>query len=127
MSEKLKEIVTKINAAFTSDDPEGFLFHCADDIEWTMVGHTTVKGKTAISEFLSDSQCEPPVFSVDGMYAGEDSVTCFGGMTMKDKDGTESPYSYCDVYRFSADKITSLHSFIVKHQTEGEQTGTAAA
>lgn len=129
MSEKLKEIVNKVNAAFTAHDFTVFLDHSADDLEWTIVGHNTLKGKDAVRQFLGGNgeSCESPEFTVETIYAGDDSVTCIGNMTMKDKDGNGSPYSYCDVYGFSGDKIKSLHSFMVKHQTEGEEAGRAAA
>src|SRR5258706_15232868 len=43
MSEKNKEIVKKVDAAFAAGNPEGFLSFCAEDVKWTMVGEKAVK------------------------------------------------------------------------------------
>ena len=47
MSSRNKEIVEKVNAAFAANDLEGFLALCADDVEWSMIGEKTCKGKAA--------------------------------------------------------------------------------
>lgn len=123
-----KEIVEKINSAFTENNTEGFLEHCTDKVVWTMVGEKTNNGKKAIREWMGQMEgMEPPKFTVDRMIAEADSVACFGDMTMKGEDGVEGKYSYCDVYRFDGDKVAELQSFVVKHKTEAERSGTAAA
>lgn len=115
MSAKYKEIVEKVNAAFTENNPEGFLEVCADNVKWTMVGEKSVSGKAAISEWMAQmKEAEPPKFTVDTLIAEGDSVVCCGDMTMKDKDGKTGSYGYCDIYRFSGDKIAELRSFVVK-------------
>ena len=79
MSEKNKEIVNKINNAFSANDVEGFLEHCLEDLSWTMVGDRTVNGKADVRSFMDEMKCpEPPVFSVDEMIASETSVSCYG-------------------------------------------------
>lgn len=128
MSEKNKEIVKKVNASFADGKTEGFLDQCADDVVWTMIGEKTTTGKAAIREWMSSMEgTEPPKFSVDKIVAEGDSVVCYGDMTMKGEGGMEGKYSYCDVYRFSGDKIADLLSFVVKHKTEGETNKTASA
>lgn len=128
MSEKNKEIIEKVNAAFENNNPEGFLDACSEDVEWTMVGDQSFKGKTAIREFMSQMEgMEPPKFSVDKMVAEGDSVICYGDMTMKGEDGVEGKYSYCDAYTFTGDEIRELRSFVVKHKTKGESSEKAAA
>ncbi len=123
-----KEIVEKINQSFTDGKPEDFLSHCTEDVAWTMAGEGTQKGKKAIREWMSQMEgMEPPRFTVDKIIAENDSVVCFGDMTMKDDKGVEGKYSYCDAYRFDGDKVAELKSFVVKHKTEAERSGTAAA
>jgi len=118
MSEKNKEIVEKVNAAFAEGSAEGFLSLCAEDVEWTMVGDKTVKGKDAIRKRMASMDMEPPKFTVDNLIAEGEFVTAHGNMTMKDKDGKTVPYSYCDIYRFRDEKIVELSAFIIK--TEGK-------
>ena len=61
MSDRLKEIVEQVNATFAENNMEKFLSFCADDIQWTMVGHKSVKGKDAIRQWMkSMGDMEPP-------------------------------------------------------------------
>ncbi len=128
MSEKNIEIVNKINDAFSANDVEGFLEHCADDVAWTMVGDRTVKGKDEIRNFMDEMKCpEPPVFEVDRMIASDDSVVCYGDMSMKDGDGQTSDWTYCDIYHFANGKVDEMSSFVIKNKGEDDSTSTATA
>ena len=114
MPVKNKEVIEKVNAAFARGDVEAILSYCADDFTWTMVGEKPVKGKAAVREWMRSGPSEPPQFTVDAVLADGDFVTAFGDMTMKEKDGAVVPYSYCDVYRFSGDRIVELKAFVIK-------------
>jgi uncharacterized protein len=129
MSEKNKETVRKINDAFLENNFEGFLDFCADDVQWTIIGDRSVKGKENIRQWMKSMAAEnpdPPKFNViDPVIAEGDFVVARGDMTMKDKDGQTNPYSYCDIYRFSGDKIIELNSFVVKTEAKGKSSGAA--
>lgn len=128
MGNNNKVIVEKVNAAFAKGDTEVFLEHCLDNVVWNMVGEKTTKGVKAIREWMASmGGMEPPKFTVDTMIADGDFVACYGDMTMKNKTGSSEDYSYCDVYRFSGDKIAELRSFVVKHKTEPESGRKATA
>jgi uncharacterized protein len=118
MSARSKEIVAKVNAAFAENNMEGFLSFCADDIEWTMVGDKSVKGKEAIRKWMESMDMEPPKFTVDTVIAEGDSVVAHGNMTMKDADRKTVPYAYCDIYRFRDDKIVELIAFVIKTEAK---------
>ena len=62
---------------------------------------------------------EPPKFTVDKIIAEGDSVVSCGDMTMKDKEGKNQQYSYCDIYSFENDKIAELTSFVIKTEKTG--------
>jgi hypothetical protein len=47
-------------------------------------------------------------------------------MTMK-AENEEGNYSYCDIYRFSGDKVSELRSYVVKQKTEGEKDQAVSA
>jgi uncharacterized protein len=113
-----KAIVEKVNAAFAEGSVEGFLLVCVDDVTWTMVGDTTVKGKDAIRQWMASMDMEPPQFTVANVIAEGDFVTAHGDMTMKDKDGKVVPYAYCDIYRFRGDKIVELRAFVMKTEAQ---------
>ncbi len=121
MSEKNKEIIEKVNAAFAEGSTEGFLSFCAEDVEWTMVGDKTVKGKEAIRQWMASMEMpEPPKFTIDNVIAEGDFVMAHGDMTMKDKDGKTAQYSYCDIYRFRGDEIVELRAFGIKTEAKSE-------
>jgi ketosteroid isomerase-like protein len=127
MSQKNKEIVEKVNKAFSEGNTEGFLELCAEDVVWNMEGEKKTTGVKEIREWMSQMDgMEPPKFTVDKLIAEGDSVVCYGTMSMKGEDGKPSDYSYCDAYAFKGDKITELRSFVVKHKTEGELRQQAA-
>jgi uncharacterized protein len=127
MSVKNKEIVDKVNAAFAAGKFEDFLSFCADDVEWTIVGDRSVKGKEAVRQWMNSmaqEHPEPPQFTVaDPVIAEGDFVVARGDMKMKDKDGKIAPYSYCDIYRFRGGKIAELRSFVVKTEAKSQASG----
>lgn len=115
MSTEHEKIVTEINDAFTRNDMQAFLAHCHEDVTWTMVGDATNKGKQTILEWMSSvPDMQPPTFSVTEMISNDDSVVCYGDMTMNDKGKEGDPYSYCDIYHFRDGKVAELRSFVVK-------------
>lgn len=116
MSEKHKEIIKEVDASFAENNLEGFLKHCADDLEWKMVGDTTKKGKDSIREWMSSmgGGAEPPKFSARNLIAEGETVASYGEMMMKNEKGEEDAYEYCDIYRFENDKIVELTSFVIK-------------
>ena len=123
MSQRNREVIQKVNDAFAKGDTEGFLSFCTDDVQWTMVGDETVKGKDAIRKWMNSMPAEPPAFTVDNVIAEGDFVVARGDMTMKDKDGTPGSYAFCDVYRFRGDKIAELNAFVVKTAPKHAQSG----
>lgn len=118
MSEKNKEIVQQVNAAFEANNIEGFLDFCADNVKWTMAGEKTIEGKDGIREFANSmGDMEPPKINSKNMIAEADSVAAYGDMTMNEK-GTTNAYDYCDVYRFQDGAIVELISYVVKTGTK---------
>ncbi len=114
-----KEIVEKVNAAFSQNNLEGFLTYCVDDVAFTIVGDRTVKGKEAIRSWMSSMMgSEPPSIKLQNVVSEGDFATAIGDMTMKEKDGTPGSYAFCDVYRFRGDKIVELKGFVVKTQPQ---------
>src|SRR6266481_5224350 len=122
MSDKNKQIVEEINAAFATGDAETFLSHCSEDVSWTMVGEKANKGKSEIREWMASMKdTEPPKFTFDRLIADDNAVVCSGDMLMKNKEGVAEEYAFCDIYEFSGDKIVDLQSFVVKENPAGEK------
>ncbi len=125
MSEENKAILEKGNAAIAEGNNEGFLAFCADDTEWTFVGDKTLKGKEAVRQWMATEYVEPPKFKVANLIAEGDFLTAIGDITMKDKDGKEAHYAYCDVWRFRDGKIVELRAFVIKTESKGETSSAA--
>jgi ketosteroid isomerase-like protein len=115
MSAKNKAILQQANAAITEGNHEGFLAFCSDDTEWTFVGDRTLKGKEAVRQWMAMTYIEPPKFTLTNLIAEGDFLTALGEVTMKDEEGKEVQYSYCDVWRFRDDKIVELKAFVIKN------------
>jgi len=115
MSDKYKEIVKEIDASFAKNEMEGFFKHCAENIEWKMVGDKTTKGLEAIREWMASMpEGEPPKINARNIIVEGDSVAAYGNMTMKNENGENVVYDYCDVYQFENNKIIELNSFVIK-------------
>lgn len=114
MSETNKAILEKGNAAIVAGNNEGFLAFCADDIEWTLVGDKTIRGKEALREYMATAYTEPPEFTVTNLIAEGDFLTALGEITMKDEYGKAINYSYSDVWRFCDGKMVELQAFVIK-------------
>ena len=127
MSEKNKAILEKANAANAKGDYEGFLSFCTEDTQWTFVGERTLKGKEAVRRYMATTYKEPPKFTVTNLIAEGDFVTALGEITLKDEDGKETDYSYCDVWRFHGGKIVELKAFVIKIEIEDEATNVEQA
>lgn len=117
MSQQHEQLVNEINDAFRQGNMEGFLERCIENVTWTMAGESKNTGKASIREWMkSMPDCPPPTFSVERMISTDDSVVCYGDMTMQGENGADW-YSYCDIYRFEGGKVADLHSFVVKKKS----------
>jgi len=112
--ENNKEILLKGNAAISEGNNEGFLSFCAHDTVWTFVGDMTLKGKEAVRQWMATTYIEPPIFTVINLIAEGDLLTAVGELTMKDKNGKVTHYSYYDVWRFRSGEIVELKAFVIE-------------
>ena len=62
---------------------------------------------------------EPPKFVVANLIAEGDFVTALGEITMKDENGSEGNYSYCDIWRLREGKIIALVAFVIASVPQG--------
>jgi ketosteroid isomerase-like protein len=104
-----KRIVEQANDAFGRNDAEAFLNLCTENVEWTMVGESQVRGKQAIREWLKSMDPGAPTIKVERIVAEGDTAIACGSFVMK-----EVAYEFCDVYRFEGDRIAALRAFVIK-------------
>lgn len=110
-----KDIVQRINEGFAENNLEKVLSFCTDDITWTMVGDTTVRGKEPIRQWMGSMDPQPPQLRIQQIIAEGDSVVARGDMMMQErKDGPSIPYTFCDIYRFAGDKVVELTAFVIR-------------
>ena len=126
MTANRKEIVERINEAFAENNLEKVLSFCTDDLTWTMVGDTTVRGKDPIRKWMASMNPQPPQLTFQPTVAEGDFVIARGDMTMQEKkNGPSIPYTFCDIYRFAGDKVAELTAFVIR--TDKASTGDRAA
>jgi ketosteroid isomerase-like protein len=110
-----KEIVERINEAFAENNLEKVLSFCTDDLTWTMVGDSTVRGKDAIRKWMASMDPQPPRFTIQQTVAEGNVVITRGDMTMQQKkNGPSIPYTFCDIYRFAGDQVAELTAFVIR-------------
>ena len=115
MAANRKEIVQRINEAFAENNLEKVLSFCTDDLIWTMVGDTTVRGKDSIREWMASMDPQAPKITIRQIVGEGDAVVACGDMSMQEKKGGPSiPYTFCDVYRFAGDKVAELTAFVIR-------------
>jgi uncharacterized protein len=125
MSNNNKAILEAANAAIAQGDYEGFLSFCTDDTEWTFVGDRTLNGKEAVRQWMTTEYVEPPLNIVANLIAEGDFVTALGNLTIKDREGKETHYSYCDVWHFRDGRLVELKAFVIKTEDKDETSGVA--
>lgn len=114
MSKNNKAILTEANSAITQGDNEKFLSFCTDDTTWNFVGDKVLYGKEAVREWMATTYKVPPKFKVSNLIAEGDFLTALGNITMKDDQGKDADYAYCDVWRFREGKMVELTAFVIK-------------
>jgi ketosteroid isomerase-like protein len=111
-----KQILATANAAVDKGDYDGFLAYCTDNTVWNFVGDTTLRGKEAVRDYLTEVYTEPPVNRVTNLLADGDYVIATGIISIKDKDGKITTSNYCDVWRFENGKMAGVHAYVVEQK-----------
>ncbi|WP_268224055.1 nuclear transport factor 2 family protein [Sinomicrobium oceani] len=109
-----KIILSEANKAVAQGDYETFLTYCTEDTRWVFVGDRIVEGKAALRQYMNEVYHEPPVFSVDTLIEDGDYVTATGEISLKDANGNEEHFDYCDNWRFENGKMAALKAFVIK-------------
>lgn len=109
-----REILEQANAAITKGDIEGFLALCTEDTVWRFEGDKTLRGKSAVRQWMSTAYKKPPKFKVHHMIAEGDFVAALGEITLKNAEQVEVQHAYCDVWRFREGKMAELQAFVIE-------------
>ena len=86
--------------------------YLADDIQWKMVGYTTLSGKEEVLKFAQSAVMDATFSNTSFVEAG-DQFTVEG--TCRPVANPEKiSAEYCDIYRFKGDKVVELVSYYIE-------------
>lgn len=112
-AEKNREIVQKVNDAFSNNDMEAFISYCAEDVKWHM-NTTTATGKDGIRKAMEKVPFDlPPVITVKHIIADESGAACTGTVKMQSSGGDVSNALFCDVYKIEDRRINEISSYVI--------------
>ncbi|MCU7615024.1 nuclear transport factor 2 family protein [Chryseobacterium sp. GMJ5] len=108
-----KEILQAANEAIKKGDHETFLQYCTEDTKWIFIGDQTLIGKENVRAYMKDAYLEPPKFNIETILEDNDYVVATGKISLKNKNGDDIQYSYCDIWRFENGKMAELKAFVI--------------
>jgi ketosteroid isomerase-like protein len=111
---KSATILHEANEFVKKGNYESFLEYCTPDTKWVFVGERTLEGKEKVREYMKEFYVEPPVFTVEETIEDGSSVAVTGEITLKDAEGNDNHYDYCDLWRFENGKIAELKAFVIE-------------
>ena len=100
------KFVEDLEVAFAQRDTDFLLDSVADDIQWNIVGETTIRGKDALKETLEriPQDCEVTKITIDHVVT-HGKVRAVNGIIKRKNDTT---CEFCSVYEFSNTKGTNV-------------------
>lgn len=116
--EDRETFLNKFNHAFVENDLNFIFDSVTEDVYWEMIGDQVIRGKEALIEMMNKvKQSHEMTLELHAMIIDKDKAAVNGSMKMKDSNGLEKTYEFCDLYRFSPseeNKIKELRAFIIE-------------
>jgi ketosteroid isomerase-like protein len=101
--------------AFRRTDREVILACLTDDIEWSVPGAFSSRGKDEFNSHIVDPGFAPlPDIAVTRYIEGGDVVVAEGTVKAPCTDGTVSNLLFCDVFTMRDGKVAKLTSYLVQ-------------
>ncbi|GGF34353.1 hypothetical protein GCM10011339_23290 [Echinicola rosea] len=113
MTEKGK-FLKKFNEAFAASDVNYIAAHVTDDIEWTIVGDKTLRGKAAFIEALEKMAVDTAGKAEIAQIITHGKEAAVRGAIIMPAEKTRK-FAFCDTYVFSGfknPKISKMVSFV---------------
>ena len=111
----MKTINQKVSDEFSKGNFEFAFTHFAEDIQWNVVGSSVIKGKEAVI-----AHCKKMLQEMDGSVlintrhtVGEDSIATEGYCDYSN-DGKPGRVEYCDLYKFTQEKLQEITSYCIE-------------
>lgn len=110
----LKDVVNTYFDGFRRSDHDLILSCLTDDVVWDLPGFRHLKGKEAFdSEIENDQFVGSPTLVVDRLIQENGAVVAVGSGEGTFKNGDLNRFAFCDVFTFTADKISRVESYLV--------------
>jgi len=120
MSKENKELVKKMNEAFSKGNTEFIVQNITEDIRWNIVGMPVIKGKTDFLKAMKIMELESlPDTEIKNIIAEGNYVVVESSAGLNSKSGRPYRPSYCDVYKIKNGKVEELTTYVVditKHE-----------
>ena len=107
------QLLIKISEEFAKGNLEFVEAYLANDIKWNILGESPTIGKEQVLEVSKMQQLESfPVVTVKNIVAEGDYVVVESTGEAKTKNGNPYNQTYCDVFRFSEDKLQEITTYL---------------
>ncbi|MCM3759784.1 nuclear transport factor 2 family protein [Alkalihalobacillus oceani] len=111
---KFETFIREFDEAFTSGNLSWIAEHVTEDIEWTVVGEPTVKGKQALLDGVSQMMAQPlEEHQLLRVVADQQIAVVEGTMEMEVEQGVKHAFSVCDLYDLEDGKVKALTTYVV--------------
>jgi predicted SnoaL-like aldol condensation-catalyzing enzyme len=112
----MKTTNKKTSEEFSSGNFESTYPHLAEDIQWNILGSTTLKGKKAVIDHCTKMRGEMAGATMKNLnhISDGDIIVVQGHCDYKNPDNTNGRVEYCDVYRFKNDTVQEITSYCIE-------------
>lgn len=107
------QLFIKISEEFAKGNLEFVEAYLATDIKWNILGDSPIIGIQQVLEVSKMQQLESfPVITIKNIVAEGDYVVVESTGEAKTKNGNPYNQTYCDVFRFSEDKLQEITTYL---------------
>lgn len=111
----IEKLLREINQAFAMVDTDFLVKHVTNDIKWTIVGDTVIKGKDAFIKSLEEMDGPGPgnmTLEVSDILISGKSAAVNGEIIAFPDTGKKKKYAFCDIYKISDEKSPRIKEMI---------------
>lgn len=112
-----KELIERINQAFSKNDMDTFMDYLSEDVIWEMhsalSGHNTLNGKEEVANMDGSNMPEQMDFWYGTILIDGDTASVEGTGKGTMSDGKEYKGSFCDIYHFKNEKVVKITSYVI--------------
>ena len=106
----------QIAKAFSEGDFSATYVSMSDKIQWQIIGASTIDGKNNVINHCNKMKAEMGNSALinTNCIVGENMVAVQGYCAYHIDSGAPGRVDYCDVYKFSADELSAITSYVIE-------------